>query len=765
MSERVHVFGIRHHGPGSARSLLRALEELAPDRILIEGPPDANDLIPFVADRTLVPPVALLCYAHGKPQHSVFYPFAEHSPEWQALRYATTMGVDVEFMDLPQAHRLGVPELEPEPKTKPNADAEAPGELEGEAEPETRSDPLGMLAQVAGYEDGEQFWERLVEQRGDDLDVFAAICELMTEARSVAADAGVEEAKREQQREAYMRKVIKKAVRDGAERIAVVCGAWHAPVLSRMPPAKGDQALLKALPKTKVVSTWVPWTQNRLAWNSGYGAGVASPGFYQHLWDQHDHSDIHWLARVARELRTQGLDASSASVIETQRLAHALSALRGRTEPGLIELQEASQSVLAFGDAAPLALVHRRLVVGECMGSVPDNAPAVPLQQDLTATCKKLRLKPEAVEKDHKLDLRKDSHLARSHLLHRLNLLGITWGQLREGRGKGTFWELWRLQWHPEFAVSIVEASVFGNSVETAAENRARATIFEGKGLAPLTKLLRQLLLAELPAVVPDLVTALEQRMALSSDTSELMTAVPPLAEIGQYGDVRQTDKGSIDHLLHGLVARITVGLPQVCRNINEDAATTLRGQLDGMHHALHLLEHDELLKGWHDVLERLCGDDTVHGLLRGRMTRILMDAAVLDSDGTARVMSRACSAGATPEEVAAWVEGFLSGSGLVLLHDDVLWAQVDQWLCSLTGDAFKVVVPLLRRCFSTFEWPERRQMAERVTSGGASAGAVAAPAEDHFDRERGNRVLPGVGRFLGLDSKAIGELLSEDIE
>ena len=35
----VHLFGIRHHGPGCARSLLRALDELRPDCILIEGPP------------------------------------------------------------------------------------------------------------------------------------------------------------------------------------------------------------------------------------------------------------------------------------------------------------------------------------------------------------------------------------------------------------------------------------------------------------------------------------------------------------------------------------------------------------------------------------------------------------------------------------------------------------------------------------------------------------------------------------------------------
>ncbi|MGV9482406.1 DUF5682 family protein, partial [Gordonia aichiensis] len=47
------VFGIRHHGPGSARSLRQALEEFGPDAILIEGPADADPLVGFVAADTM----------------------------------------------------------------------------------------------------------------------------------------------------------------------------------------------------------------------------------------------------------------------------------------------------------------------------------------------------------------------------------------------------------------------------------------------------------------------------------------------------------------------------------------------------------------------------------------------------------------------------------------------------------------------------------------------------------------------------------------
>lgn len=78
----VHLFGIRHHGPGCARSLVKALEELQPDCLLIEGPPEADDLLALADAEGMEPPVALLLYAPEAPKYAVFYPFAEFSPEW-----------------------------------------------------------------------------------------------------------------------------------------------------------------------------------------------------------------------------------------------------------------------------------------------------------------------------------------------------------------------------------------------------------------------------------------------------------------------------------------------------------------------------------------------------------------------------------------------------------------------------------------------------------------------------------------------------------
>ena len=78
----VHVLGVRHHGPGSARSVAAALAELRPDAVLIEGPADAGPLLKLAAAEGMTPPVALLAYAVDNPAHSAFWPFAVFSPEW-----------------------------------------------------------------------------------------------------------------------------------------------------------------------------------------------------------------------------------------------------------------------------------------------------------------------------------------------------------------------------------------------------------------------------------------------------------------------------------------------------------------------------------------------------------------------------------------------------------------------------------------------------------------------------------------------------------
>jgi len=733
----VHILGIRHHGPGSARSVLAALEAIRPQALLVEGPPDAEDLLPLAAHAEMRPPVALLVYRPDEPKRAVFYPFAVFSPEWQAIRWALANHVPVRFMDLPQRHRLA---LDAEEKK---------GDPPDENESRLRRDPFALIAEAAGFSDSELWWEEQFEKRHSGPEIFKAVLELMTALRE-----GQPTDPMDGRREAWMRQTLREALKQGHERIAAVCGAWHAPALAAMPAAKSDAEALRGLPKVAVAATWLPWTHRRLTFASGYGAGIHSPGYYEQLWTLACNGELatRWMTRVAHLMRAEDLEGSTASIIEATRLAETAAVLRGCAAPGLAEFNDAAQAVFCFGDIAPMALIRERLIVGDALGGVPGEAPQTPLQRDFQKETKRLRLPPEALDRALELDLRKPNDLDRSRLLHRLRLLRVEWGKPEAARGKGTFKEAWKLRWEPELELALIEGAPWGNTVAEAATRLSIERASQCTALPELTTLVEALLLAELPEAVERVMERLENQAALTSDVGHLMGALPPLAAVLRYGNVRQTDASMVGHIVTGLVARICAGLPPACAALNDDAAAETQTRLNATHSAIATLADESLAAPWRTTLGQLAGDDTLHGLLAGRCARLLLDDGALTADAAATRIGRHLSRANPPAQAAAWIEGFLAGSGLVLLRQAQLWNLLDDWLLSLTADHFTEVLPLLRRTFSTFAPPERRQMGEfaKRGAGSAAAGQIAAPFEEDIDEGRANRLLPTLALLLG---------------
>jgi len=639
---------------------------------------------------------------------------------------------------------------------------EAPGLPPYLHEPSWEADPLTLLAEAAGFDDGERWWERLVEQRREGLPVFAAIADAMHEVR-MRLEAEAELPYREALREAWMRQTLRQAQSQGFTRIAVICGAWHVPALqdrvAAPTDAAGDAALLKGLPKVKAVATWTPWSYGRLATASGYRAGVTSPGWYDFLWQSHQyqgeqstHVAAGWLARVAQFLRAEGHDVATANVIEAVRLAETLTALRGKPLPTLDELNEAALATLCFGDDAQLRLIEDRLVIGERLGAVPPTTPLTPLQRDLAKQQRSLRVKAEADIRTLDLDLRTPNGLARSKLLHRLQLLTIDWGELdQKSSGKGTFRERWQIQWQPEFAVRLIELTIWGNSVVEAANGYLQDQLRTSKNLAQITATIDHALLADLPATVNFAVQRLQEEAAVAGDVTALMAALPPLARVLRYGNVRATDVAMLEQILDGFVARIAIGLPAACYSLDDDAAEALLAKVEACHDALTLVQDEAYLATWWNTIARLADQSGLHGLLAGKCCRLLLNAEQIDSEAAATRFHFALSAATRPEDAAAWLRGMLRGSGLLLVHDNRVWSVVDKWLCGLTEEHFIEVLPLVRRTFADFAFGERRMMGEKVRAGPSARGNEAVLEERPFDHASALNALPLVLQMLGL--------------
>ena len=449
---------------------------------------------------------------------------------------------------------------------------------------------------------------------------------------------------------------------------------------------------------------------------------------------------------------------------EATRLAEGLAALRGQPMPGLEEINEAIVTVICMGEDAPLRLIDEELTVGHVLGQVPADVPQVPLQRDIEQQQKSLRLKPEAASKLLALDLRKDMDLARSHFLHRLRLLGIDWGVRATDaqRNRGTFRESWQLQWEPELAVRIIEASVHGATVAQAATARLRSSLTPETSLPEIAQAIDDALLADLPQLVEALIATLAQRAATTGDVAQLLQALPPLANVYRYGSVRQTDTALLAGVIDSLMLRAAIGLPVACMAMDEDAAAAMKTKVLAAHEALRLRTSDgeaqQAVDAWRLALRSLAMGDAAAALLRGMACRLLLDEQLLESAEIVRQFNRNLSLGAAPMDVAAWLDGFLNQQALVLMHDEAIWGAVDAWLTGLGEVQFAQILPLVRRSFANFSNHERQSLGEKAKRAPVAGGAAVLPAvgaaDDAapWDESRALRALPVVNELLGLN-------------
>ncbi|MCG2666313.1 DUF5682 family protein [Bradyrhizobium sp. GCM10023182] len=720
MAGDVHLFGIRHHGPGSARRLVEALDALQPVAMLIEGPADASDLLPMLASPEMVTPVALLTYAEDNPANASFFPFAAYSPEYQAACWAVRHGAALRFIDLPASDRLGA------------SAADIAGEIAARSEEDPVSrDPIGALATAAGYDDGESWWSDVIEENPATGPVFAAVADAMAALRADEKAVSTREAARE----AHMRIEIAKAAKECDGAVAVVCGAWHVPALAERRSLATDRELLKGRPKTKIKATWAPWTAPRLSRASGYGAGVVAPGWCAHLWETHDGDRVAlWLAKVTRVLRDRGHFVSTASVIEAQRLGVALAALRERPSPGFEELRQAAIACLCNGERAMWNDIAAELLVGAGVGSIPSATPLAPLLEDLQRQQKATRLKPEALERPLTLDLRSESGLMRSTLLHRLNALDVPWGRLTDaGRSRGTFRENWQLRWEPEFAVRLVENLLYGSTIMEAAAGRLIEAMGKESELGALAGLVRNAMIADLPGATESGIAALETKAALTSDGQSLLDALPPMADILRYGEARAGTAQHLAALMPRIVVQAALALPYAARNLDVPAAAKLRGAILAGDAAIQLAQLEtDVVAGWRAALTALLHDGQATRLIAGTAARLLYEAELLAADHTADLLARMLSPGTPIADAAGFFEGFFEGAGQRLIHDAALRGAVDGWLLSLDDDAFTASLPLFRRVFSALDRNERRRLMDALfarNSGGAKGYRLIADA------------------------------------
>jgi len=245
------------------------------------------------------------------------------------------------------------------------------------------------------------------------------------------------------------------------------------------------------------------------------------------------------------------------------------------------------------------------------------------------------------------------------------------------------------------------------------------------------------------------LLDKINELTGISTDIMDLMQAVPQLVNVSRYGDVRQTDLTVLDAIVLQLLIKVNAGLPDACYGLDEETSAQMFSYIASLHHAIKVYAHQPSEADWLAALFGVVDKQGVHAMILGCVCRLLFDAEQFSEAEADRRISRALSVTNDPATVAAWLEGFLKGSGMILMYDDRLWNLLYQWVSALEKTTFIELLPMLRRSFAQFEYGERRKIGERAKQGLATGQAKAATPDTDFNHEAAAAILPVIARIL----------------
>ncbi len=711
-------FGVRHLSPAAAHHVRLELERVQPDVVLIEGPSDLNHQMQWIYHEQTVLPIAILAYTQESPIRTLLYPFAVYSPEYQAILWAKEHHVPCRFMDLPSDVFLAIWE-----ETEEND-----GETDGENVEETGTTTEQVYQRMEELlgESHDTFWERNFEQL--DKEYMQAAAAFGQQLRQTATDSPYRTAENHI-REAYMKRVIVQAQKEGFETVFCVCGAYHVEGLQNNVPLTDAEE--KQLPRVQVNTTLMPYSYYRLSQRSGYGAGNQAPAYFELLWDamcdgKLEQATYRYLTEIAIQQRKQGQMTSSAEVIEASRLAIALSKMRLGRFPVLQDLRDAAITCMGHGNFSEISVSTAQVEVGTKIGALPEGVSRTSIQDDFYRQIKELRLekyKSVQVQQLH-LDIRENIRvkseksafldLHRSFFLHRLRVLHVNFGTQMQSRQTNANWgEYWNVCWVPETEIEIIEASLLGDTVASAASFALKEKADQSSDIAQAAEVFQDAFLCGIPQAAKYALSILQKISIDTAAVAEVAKTAEHLSSVIRYGDLRQFASKPIIPLLEQLFLRACLTMEEGC-NCDEEASKAVMESIERINQVQ--LHHDFLDENrWIDVLQSIADRDDLNTKCSGFAMATLIERGLVDEAFLSMEVSRRLSRGVPADLAAGWFEGLAKKNRYSLIVRLSLWKELDTYLQELDENDFKRALVFLRRAFADFTANEKSDIAENL--------------------------------------------------
>ena len=764
----MHLVPIRHHSPACALALRALLEEVRPAVVLIEGPAEYTDLLPALQDAATVPPVAVLSLGEGAAS---YYPLAEFSPEWVALRWAGASGAEAAFID--RGALFGADD---------DAGAGAGGRTLQAEYHLARSAALDALAARLGCRDHDEIWEQLFEDRATadirDWRGFFADTLAWSGLARLDAEPEVLDADGTRAREAVMAAALLERLPGSGvggagagapdAPIVVVTGAFHTPALldalDSAPEAPDAGAPDAPDPRPGTGGWLIRYDFARLDSLRGYGAGMPSPGLWRRAWRARTEPGTSGrdfaagvVLDVAAALRGLRQPLGTAQVEAAVEQALGLAALRGRAWPGRTDLLDALRSCLVKDDAGlsgNLGAAVASVFAHSRPGEVPAGTCAPPLVAEVRERLAAMRfMLDDALEHRTALDTaRKPRHRERRELLAAMRFVGsgFAWqtggADLVAGTGAGQFVEEWAYAWTPAVEAELVRAAERAPTLDALIRARLAERLGSEPGAEALAALLIELVVMGESGLAGPVCDALEPALADLSGLGALAEVLHRLMDLVEGSG--RLSPGRAAERSRAMVRRGVASLAELvaeAAGLEDDEAADAVDALMSVRDLLVRLGRTaadpdapegpdapapggagagapaadpdagrQAVAREVDVLRRT---RTAAPILVGCATGIAASIGSLSRAEVAGAVVAHLSAGADPGRLADFLVGLVRACpDLVLRAPDTLEA-VTRALTGLDEPGFLAILPDLRRAFSALRPTETHRLAEQVAA------------------------------------------------
>ena len=755
---------VRHHSPACSFHVRKVIEAYRPSVVLIEGPENANELIPIMVHQDTQAPFAVYYsyydkagqLSEEKEHYKCYYPFLDYSPELSALKAADELGLSASFMDLSYGNILA-------------ASKEGAG-LRKKEEKNTYNDDhllsrnafVKRLCEKANLRSFDEFWEKYFEIDGIYKDSDVWFSDLLLYCRQVRENTPEDVIRDEGSlaREAHMADVILQTaagnfsgtelssgvkeklseIRKSADtplRILAVTGGFHTPALSVLlqeisESRQTDRKMRKKIKSQNQNVYLMPYSMEATDALNGYASGMPYPAFYQKVWERFSEEPdncyrltvLDFLVRCGKEVRKKEGNLSTYDEICAVQMADGLSSLRGKIQPGAYELFDAVLSSYVKGEYTiatdtPMQILRKNMT-GNAIGKLCDQAMVPPIVRDFETQCRQFSLKTgSTIEAEATLSLfSSDRHRKESCFFHRMLFLNTCYARrikgpnLQQLKDRNLIREIWRYKWSTQVNAALIDVSVYGATIEEASGTLVKEELKKEIGAGACAILLTKVFEMGLKEQLQSVYDRAQMLIRQDTDFYSLADALSHLKMMRELSSLYQS-KLDLDLLMQLTIRKLISLLPSMATVKEEDL-----GKCMDAVKLLYQLTKEETQEEFFDILLQMQQNTQIQAGLDGCIHGILYGGG--REDGTA--VERACLGyvQGTKEQMkktALFFRGlFFSARDLIFIGGQIL-NMLDTFLQQTESAEFMELLPELRMAFTYFTPREIDRIAEKAAA------------------------------------------------